>query len=396
MEQVLKMNIDDVQKYLKENAINGWLIYDFLGLNRVAQELIRFTGKLITRRWFYYIPQAGDPTLLLHRIESMSFPNVPGQRLYYTGWKDLVAGLKQMLTGQKRIAMEYSPGAAVPTTSFVDAGTFEMVKQFVREIVSSANLIQYFTCRLSEAQLKSHQLAAEVLHQAQQEAFRYIEEQLRSGKSVTEYDVQQLIMKKIHDHGMISHSDAIVAVNENASNPHYAPSAAQFREIKKGDCILIDLWAKENRPEAVYADMTWMGYAGDDPPEEFVKVWNIVKQARDLAVDFLRNNHKAGKITRGYEVDAVVRDFIERQGYGDYFFHRTGHSIDQEDHGRGVNIDSYETQDFRDIVPGLLFSIEPGIYLPQFGVRSEIDVYYGDNGPEIYTSVQDDLVLMQV
>ncbi|RME00960.1 MAG: aminopeptidase P family protein [Calditrichaeota bacterium] len=396
MESSIKIRIAEVQNYLREAEIDGWLIYDFLGLNRVSHEIFTFTGHLITRRWFYFIPSQGEPTLILHKIETVNFPKVPGKVRCYAGWQELFSILKQVLEGHARVAMEYSPQNAIPTVSFVDAGTFELLKEFIPEIVSSANLIQYFTCRLNEDQLQSHKRAAQILHEAQKDAFEFIEKKLQHNEPLTEYDVQQRIMKRLHDQGFTSHSDAIVAVNDNASNPHYAPTQQNFRPIQKGDCILIDLWAKEKKPGAIYGDITWVGYAGQTPPEQYVEIWEIVREARDLAVEFLRTNHAAGKVTHGFEVDEKVRQFIDSKGYGTYFFHRTGHSIDQDDHGKGVNIDSFETRDLREIVPGLLFSIEPGIYLETFGVRTEIDVYYSEEGPQVFTPQQNELVLMNV
>ncbi len=396
METQVKLDIGAVQDYLQKSGVDGWLIYDFFGLNKIAQEVFVLTGHLLTRRWFYFIPAEGEPVALVHRIERANFPQVPGRRMLYSGWQELHAALRSILQGASRIAMEYSPQNAIPTNSFVDAGTFEVVREFVDEIVSSANLVQYFTCRLNQDQLESHRRAARVLDEAQQKAFQYIEHRLRDGKTVTEYEVQQLIMQHIHDNHMTAMADAIVAVNEFASDPHYAPSREQFNEIKKGDCILIDLWGRETHENGIYADITLVGFAGTEPPEKYVEIWTIARDARNLAVDFMRERHQKGLTIRGYEVDEVVRKYISDRGYGEYFFHRTGHSIDQNDHGKAVNIDSFETRDLRELMPGLLFSIEPGIYLPEFGVRTEIDVYFGENGPEVYTPVQDELILMDV
>ncbi len=396
METQLKLDIGDVQEYLRKSGVDGWLIYDFVGLNKVAQELFVFTGHLITRRWFYFIPAYGEPTALVHRIERANFPKAPGEVMLYSGWQELHASLNTILQGAHRIAMEYSPRNAIPTNSFVDAGTFEVVSEYVDEIVSSANLVQYFTCRLSQEQLESHKRAARVLDEAQQKAFQFIEERLRQGKTVTEFEVQQLIMHHIHENGMTAMAEAIVAVNEFASDPHYAPTQDKTNEIQKGDCILIDLWGKETHANGIYADITLVGFAGAAPPEKYMEIWTIARDARNLAVDFMRERHQKGLTIRGYEVDEVVRKYISDRGYGEYFFHRTGHSIDQSDHGKAVNIDSFETRDLRELMPGLLFSIEPGIYLPEFGVRTEIDVYFGENGPEVYTPIQEELILMDV
>jgi Xaa-Pro aminopeptidase len=292
--------------------------------------------------------------------------------------------------------MEYSPRCAIPTVSFLDAGMFEMVSGIASEIVSSANLVQYFTGRWSDDQLAGHKEAADILHHAQSEAFELIQRELSAGRKISEYDVQQHIVKEIKEAGLTAHAEPIVAVNANASNPHYAPTASQYTEIQKNDVILIDLWGKKTTPRAVYADITWMGYTGKKAPEKVQKVFNTVIAARDAGVEFIRESFKAGETVQGYRVDEVVRGVIDKAGFGEYFFHRTGHSLGMEVHGNGVNIDGYETKDLRDIIPGVGFSIEPGIYLPEFGVRSEIDVYCSERGPEIFTTPQKQLTLLAV
>ncbi|MFQ5633388.1 MAG: M24 family metallopeptidase, partial [bacterium] len=390
------LNIPSVQNYLLDADLDGWLIYDFSGINKAAAEIFTFSEHFFSRRWFYFIPKEGQPTAIVHKIEDAIFPQVPGNKLLYAGWQELNGVLTEALRGAQKIAMEYSPKNAIPTVSYVDAGTFEMISELGLEIVSSANLIQYFTCRLSANQLESHKKAVQLLHEAQEQAFRFVESKLQNNAPVTEYDVQQFIRERIVENGFTSMSDAIVGVNGNASNPHYAPTKDTFSPIEKGDCILIDLWAKEDVPNSIYGDITWVGFAGKNPPAEYAKIFEIDRDARDKAVTFLRESHAQGKTIMGCQVDEVVRNHISKHGYGEYFFHRTGHSIGQDDHGKGVNIDSYETVDMREIVPGLLFSIEPGIYLPQFGVRTEIDIYYSENGPEIFAPMQQELVLMDV
>ncbi|MFQ5627455.1 MAG: M24 family metallopeptidase [bacterium] len=396
MSRHFHLNIPSVQNYLAETDIDGWLIYDFAGINKAAAEIFTFSDHFFSRRWFYFIPKEGQPTAIIHKIEDAIFPELPGEKLLYAGLNELNNTLSEVLNGVRKIAMEYSPKNNIPTVSYIDAGTFEMISEIGPEIVSSANLIQYFTCRLSDEQLESHKKAVQLLHEAQEQAFKMIESKLQKNEPVTEYDVQQFIRKHIYENNFISMSDAIVGVNSNASNPHYAPTKDTFSPIQKGDCILIDLWAKENTPNSIYGDITWVGFAGKNPPDEYAKIFEIDRDARDKAVTFLRESHAQGKTIMGCQVDEVVRNHISAHGYSEYFFHRTGHSIGQEDHGKGVNIDSYETVDMREIIPGLLFSIEPGIYLPQFGVRTEIDVYYSENGPQTFAPMQQELVLMDV
>jgi len=392
----IAFDVKEAQSILREQKIDAWLIYDFRGLNAIARELFHLDGHMLTRRWFFFIPQKGDPILLAHRIEEKNFPSLPGEMRFYAGLLELEAQLAKLLKGCKRAAMEYSPRCSIPTVSYVDAGMLEMVHGLVPEIVSSANLVQYFTCRWSDEQLASHKEAAGILHRAQSDAFEFIQRELSAGKKITEYDVQQHIAKDIKSAELTAHAEPIVAVNANASNPHYAPTASQNTKIRKNDVVLIDLWGKKTTPRAVYADITWMGYVGKKPPEKVQQVFNTVVAARDAGVEFIRESFKRGETMQGYRVDEVVRGVIVKAGFGEYFFHRTGHSIGVEVHGNGVNIDGYETRDLRDIIPGVGFSIEPGIYLPEFGARTEIDVYFGARGPEIFTAPQKQLTLLSI
>jgi len=394
--QGIRLDISEVQAMLRDQKIDAWLIYDFRGSNAIVRELFNLGDHLLSRRWFYCIPQQGDPILLVHRIEQTNFPPLPGKMRVYAGLPEFEAQLDALLNGSKRIAMEYSPRCSVPTVSYVDAGMLELVREHVAEVISSANLVQYFTCRWDDEQVAGHREAAEILHRAQQSAFAFIEQGLSAGREVSEYAVQQHIAQFIRRDGLIAMSEPIVAVNSNASNPHYAPTAAEFSMIRPRDVVLIDLWGKKATPRAVYGDITWMGYVGTQVPAKVQEVFNTVVSARDAGVKLLRDQHKLGQTLQGYRVDDAVRAVITKAGYGDYFFHRTGHSIGMEDHGNGVNIDGYETRDVRDIIPGLGFSIEPGIYLPEFGVRSEINVYMGQDGPQVFTTAQQQMVLMSV
>ncbi len=391
------LNLTEVQSALAAEQLDGWLIYDFHGINAVAQALFISNGHMVTRRWFYFIPIVGDPILIVHKIEATNFPPFSGQRRFYAGWQELHQRLRELFEKKPagrplRLAMEYSPMNDIPTVSYVDAGMLELVRSFGVEVVSSANLIQLFQARWSADQLASHIAAAQVLHITQQKAFKKIEMALSQQQSITEYDVQQFIAREIQAAGAIIEDEPIVAVNGNISNPHYAPTAKVFSPIRRGDVILLDLWAKMATPRAVYADITWMGYAGTNVPDKLQQVFQTVIGSRDHGVDFLRQQATAGNIVPGYRVDEVVRQYIAAAGYGEYFFHRTGHSLGTSVHGNGVNMDSYETRDSRFIIPGLAFSIEPGIYLPEFGMRSEIDVYFGENGPEVHTQPQMELV----
>jgi Xaa-Pro dipeptidase len=392
------MDLPAIQKALAEQQIDGWLLYDFRGSNPIARSVIGFDESQIgTRRWFYLIPREGQPVGILHVIEPHALRGAPGPTVLYRSWKELEFMLKTHLAGMKRVAMEYSPGAAIPYVGRVDAGTIEMVRAASgAEVVSSADLVQTFEARWTPEQKELHDRAARDTLLAKDEAFALIKERLRSGPAVTEHDVQTFIQSRFDARGLTTHHPCIVAVNDHASDPHFETGAGPGnREIKKGDLVLIDLWAKvAGDPRAVYYDATWMGFCGQDVPARVREVWEAVKGARDSAVAFVTRSVAEGRTIHGFEVDDVSRGYIEERGFGAYFLHRTGHSIGYEVHGNGVNIDNLETRDQRKIVPGVCFSIEPGIYLPEFGVRSEIDMYVGEGAAEVTGDIQRELLLL--
>jgi Xaa-Pro dipeptidase len=392
------MDLAGIQKALTEQQIDGWLLYDFRGNNPIARSVIGFDESQIgTRRWLFLIPRKGEPVGILHVIEPHVLKGVAAKTVLYRSWRELEGLLKTHLSGMKRVAMEYSPGAAIPYVSRVDAGTIEMVRAASGvEIVSSADLVQEFEARWTPEQKELHDRAARDTMLAKDEAFALIKERLSSGIAVTEHDVQSFIQARFDARGLFTHHPCIVAVNDHASDPHFETSAGPGnREIKKGDLVLIDLWAKvANDPRAVYYDATWMAFCGPDVPVRMREVWEAVKGARDAAVKFVTDAVAAQRTIHGYEVDDVSRAYIEERGFGPYFLHRTGHSIGYEVHGNGVNIDNLETRDQRKIIPGVCFSIEPGIYLPEFGVRSEIDMYVGETAAEVTGGIQRELILL--
>ncbi len=380
------MDLHGIQKALTEQQIDGWLLYDFRGTNPIARSLIGFDESQIgTRRWFYLIPKAGEPVALMHVIEPHALASAPGRSVLYRSWRELEAHLKTLLDGMKRVAMEYSPGAAIPYVGRVDAGTIEMVRAAGPEVVSSADLVQTFEARWTPEQKALHDQAARDTLLAKDEAFALVAERLRSGAGIRESEVQAFIQSRFEARGLVTHHPCIVAVNEHASDPHFETGpGADDRVIKKGDLLLIDLWAKvAGDPRAVYYDATWMAYCGSEVPARMREVWDAVRGARDAAVDYVISSVAAGRAIHGYEVDDVSRNHIDARGFGAYFLHRTGHSIGYEVHGNGVNIDNLETRDQRRIVPGVCFSIEPGVYLKDFGVRSELDMYVGEGGAEV-------------
>ena len=374
------MNITQIQTALTELNINAWLLYDFRGINPIAQNVAGLAEAHITRRWFCLIPAQGEPKWLIHAIETSNFVDVPGSIAHYTGWQELNENMAVLLADVHSIAMEYSPNAAIPYISRVDAGTLEWIRAFGVEVHTSADLAQRVEARLTEAQAEGHQAAARLVLTAKDEAFAWIGEQLRAGKAITEYDVQQLLLRRFEAMELTTDHPPIVAVNAKSSDPHYAPTATQTQSIKKGDFILIDLWAKQKAPDAVFADTTWVAYAGETVPERFVEIFEIVKEARDRTVAFIREKWAAEEPIYGYAVDDCTRAYITAKGYGECFIHRTGHNIGTAIHGNGVNLDNLETRDERALVPGICFSVEPGIYLTEFGVRTEIDVFLAGPG----------------
>jgi Xaa-Pro aminopeptidase len=378
--------IERIQQALKEADLDGWLFYSFRGSDPIAANILGTGGEghIATRRWFYLVPQSGEPTRIVHSIERDTIDHLPGKKLIYLPWQQLHEHLKgslNALTGSRspRVAMQYSPDAAIPYLSRVDAGTIELIRSFGVEIISSANLVQQFESAWGEEQLAMHEEAARGLYDIVKDAFAEIGSRMNAGTPTTEYDIQQYIVNRFGERGLISKDPPIVAVNGNSAMPHYEPTRERHSPINKGDFVLIDLWAKADRPNSVYADITWTSFVGESVPEEVTKVFNVVRDARDAATEFVKDAFSAGRTIHGWQVDDVCRAVIQNAGYGDYFIHRTGHSIHTEVHGNGANIDNLETKDDRVLIPRTCFSIEPGIYLEgRFGVRSEIDVYVGE------------------
>jgi len=389
----MTLAIADIQSSLAERGLDGWLLWDFRGQNPTAVAALGLAGHMLTRRWAYWIPRSGEATMLVHRIEQGSMPRREGAVRVYAGYRELGDRLGEILRGSRRVAMEYCPLGAIPYLSRVDAGTIELVRSFGVEVVSSADLVQDFLCRLTSAQIDSHRRAAAAIDHAKDEAFRFIAERIRAGRPALETEVQAHIMEAFRRARLVTDHPPIVAVDAHAGDPHYVPRAETAKPCGRGTLVLIDLWAKEDAPPAVFADITWMGYAGSTPPPEIARVFDVVTRARDLGLETVRRRHAAGERIEGWSVDRAVRDFIAAEGFGERFVHRTGHNIGAHaDHGDGANLDDLETHDVRALVPGLCFSIEPGVYLDEFGVRSEIDVVLEADGPKVYTPPQRDMV----
>jgi len=381
--------VAEIQKALQAAKLDGWLFYDFRGSDPLALRILKLDEHAIgSRRWFFYVPASGDCTKIVHRIEAAKLDTLPGKRQEYSSWKEQHELLRAALTAinkKPRVAMQYSPMNDVPYIAKVDAGAIELIRSFGVDVVTSAELVQQFEAVWSPEQLQSHIEASDKMHRIFFDAFGEIARRVKANEPTTEYDIEQYILRRWHEEGMgAEHDDAIVSVNANTANPHYVPTKEKALPIKRGDFVLLDLASKLRHPDAVFTDQTWTGYVGETVPEEYTRIFEIVRTARDSAVEFVRQNVRAGKSIRGADVDDVSRGVITKAGYGQYFTHRTGHSIGEEVHGNGVNIDNFETRDSRRIIPGVCFSIEPGIYLPgKFGVRSEIDVYVRDNDIDI-------------
>ena len=369
-----------VQAAISEFELDGWLLYDFRGINILATRIADIPpDDLGSRRWFYFIPANGEPQKLVHRIEDSHLDHLPGQKHVYLAWQQLNSKLQGMIGNAKKVAMEYSPMAGNPYVSRVDAGTVELVRSFQVDVVSSGNLIQYFEARWTDEQWQSHLDADKLNQQAFDLAWKMIATHVRDGKSLREMDVQNMVMDFYHSNQMTTYHPPIVGAGPNSGDPHYFPVSGKDREIRDGDFVLLDMWAKLDRPGAVYTDLTKVGFVGTQVPNEYAKVFQTVADARDAGINITKDAFAQGKELFGWQVDQATRDVIDQAGYGQYFIHRTGHSIGQETHGNGAHMDNLETQEDRLVMKRTAFSIEPGIYLDEFGIRSEINVYIDDD-----------------
>jgi Xaa-Pro aminopeptidase len=381
---VSQIPTDLIQKELAERQLDGWLLYDFHGQNPISKRVARFPeDRFATRRWFYFLPARGEPAGVVHAIESHHLDHLPGRKLVYAGWKQMRERLSEATAGATRIAMEYSPECNIPYVSRVDAGTLELLKGLGKDITSSADLVSIFESRFTPQQVELHREAAQATTRAKDRAFAEIRHRILAGEKASEYQTQQFILEQFADFGLVTASPPIVAVDEHSGDPHYAPSASSDREIGLASFVLIDLWAKLDRPDGIYADFTWVGYVGPTVPARIQEIWDVVAGARDAAIEFVTANVERGETLRGYQVDDVARNFINERGYGEQFFHRTGHNIGLEVHGNGAHMDNFETRDERQVLPFTAFSIEPGIYLSDFGIRSEVNMLITEGKAEV-------------
>ncbi len=391
------MNLDEIQAELRAEKLDGWLFFDHHRRDPIAYRVLGFELRQhVTRRWYYLIPAEGEPRKLVHRIESGMLDALPGARRVYSGWQEMRAELFGMLSGLRRVAMQYSPDCMIPYVSLVDAGTVELVRGLGVEVASSAALVQRFEACWTPEQLEMHLEAGRRVDRIRAETFEEIGRRVRSVGLVEELEVRDFILSRFRDHNLIAEDGPIVGVNANSGNPHYEPGPGRTSPIRRGDFVLLDLWAKLDRPGAVYYDITWTGYLGQEPPARIGGIFEIVSGARDRAIAFIQSAVRERRTICGYQVDDVARAYITQQGYGERFVHRTGHSIGEEVHGNGANMDNLETHDDRPLAPRTCFSIEPGIYLPDFGVRSEVNVYIGQNEAQVTGEIQRAIVPIPV
>lgn len=387
------MNIEEIQSALREEHLDGWLFFDHHQRDPLAYRILHLSLKSVaTRRWYYFIPANGDPKGLVHAIESHVLAGLPGNICRYSSWTDQISGLHDLLTGSRKIAMQYSPNCSIPYVSLVDGGTLDLVRGAGVDIATSANLVQLFESRWAAGQLEMHLEAGRRVDQVRAGAFQHIASALAAKRSITEWDVNRFIRAGFEQAGLVTDHGPIVAVNANMSDPHYEPEPEGSREIHSGDAVLIDMWAKLDQPSAVYYDITWTGYCGPNPPAALQNIFDVVRGARDRAVERVQSAVSGHQVLHGFEVDDAARNYIQDQGFAQYFVHRTGHSIGEEVHGTGANMDNLETHDDRRIIARTCFSIEPGVYLPEFGIRSEVNVYVGPTEARVTGEVQQKLV----
>ncbi|RAQ97049.1 M24 family metallopeptidase [Thermogemmatispora tikiterensis] len=380
------MNLERIQQALQEERLQGWLFYDFRRSNPIAHRILELPREqMFTRRWFYWVPAQGKPIALVSAVEPHVLRSLPGEQRIFRSWQELHAQLRDLVQPGWRIAMEYSPHNAIPYLSLVDAGTIELVRSYGVEIVSSADLAQHFVARLTSQQIASHREAGRRLIAAKDRLLEELSSDLQAGRTLNEYSVQQRFLVLMRAQGLLVEEPPLIAVNGNAGNPHYAPTAEHHSPIQQGDLLLIDFWARLPEPEAIYADYTWMAFVGrqDEIPSRQREVFALVCQARDAGLDFIRQRLATAQPLQAYEVDDVVRTVIARAGYGEAFVHRSGHSITTAEHGEGAHLDNLETHDERRLLPGTCCSLEPGIYLPDFGVRSEINLLIHEREVEV-------------
>jgi Xaa-Pro aminopeptidase len=388
------MDLSAIQAALRERNIDAWLFYDHHHRDPIAYRVLGLPASMmVTRRWFYVIPANGEPRKLVHRIEAGHLDSLPGSKKVYSGWQELFEQLKHLLADYRDIAMQYSPNNLVFTVSLVDAGTMDLIRGMGKNVVSAADLIAQFEATWTDEQINTHFEARDSVDKITAAAFQEIGRRVRNG-GTTEYAMQQWILEAFRRDNLVTDDPPVVAVNANSGNPHYEPHADGSAPIREGDFVLLDIWAKKGKPGAVYYDITWTGYLGKAPSDKQREIFQVVRDARDAGVKTVLDAIAAGQRIAGWQVDRAARDSIQKAGYGDYFIHRTGHSIGTEVHSNGANMDDLEIHDERQILPNSCFSIEPGVYLPDFGVRSEVNILVRPGRAEVTGKIQREIVII--
>lgn len=388
------MDLTAIQSALREREIEAWLFYDHHHRDPIAYRVLGLPEHLMaTRRWFYLVPAKGEPRKLVHKIESHHLDSLPGEKQVYSAWPELAEGLKRLLDSHRNIAMQYSPNNGVFTISLVDGGTLELIRGFGKNIVSSGDLVALFEATWTEEQVKTHFAARDAIDAITAEAFKEIGRRSRNG-GTNEFEIQQWLLEAFRRENIVTSDPPVVAVNANSADPHYSPESGRAKPIREGDFVLLDIWGKKDFQGAVYYDITWTGVVGREPSEKMREIFKTVSAARDAGIKFVQESVSAGKQISGWQVDDPVRASIRQAGYADYFVHRTGHSIGTEVHANGANMDNLEVHDERRILPNSCFSIEPGIYLQDFGVRSEVNMLVGSGRAEVTGRIQNELVVI--
>jgi Xaa-Pro aminopeptidase len=391
------MNIDAIQTAIREAGFDGWLFYDHHHRDPIAGRILGLDEKAhVTRRWYYFVPASGEPRKLLHRIEQGRLDALPGAKGLYSSWQELAAGLEAMLDGARTLAMQYSPNNAIMYVSMVDAGTVEFLRSLGKRIVSSADLVSQFEAVLTAEQIATHVVAQKAIDAIVEEGWKKIGRRLRPADgtpgTLTEFELAQWLSTAMRNEGLIWENGPDVSVNANSSDSHYEPTAERSSAIREGDFLLIDIWARVDKPASVFYDITWTGVVGREPTEREQHVFETVRSARDAAIRAVEEAFAANRPIRGFEADDAAREVIRAAGFGEFFTHRTGHNIAQELHGSGAHLDNLETHDERRLLPNTCFSVEPGIYLPEFGVRSEIDMLTAPGKAWVTGRIQRELV----
>ena len=388
------MNLESIQHELQKARLDGWLFFDHHERDPLAYRVLglKLPGH-VTRRWYYFIPARGEPRGLTHQVEPHILDSLPGTKIPYARWQEQETGLRKLLQGASTVAMQYSPRCAVPYVANVDAGTVEWIRALGVEVVSSAELIQIFEATWTPAQLEMHLEAGRRVDLIRHEAFAHIQQATRAGQPLDEFGVQQFVMRRFQERGLVTNCPPIVGANVNAADSHYAPPERGSAPIRRGGLVLLDLWARlDGEPEAVYYDITWMAYCGDEVPARMQDAFSVVVGARDAGIRLVQEAAATGRTLRGFEVDDAVSGYIASRGMVQCIRHRTGHSIGREVHGVGANMDNMETHDERPVIPWTCFSIEPALYLGDFGVRTEINLFVGQHEAQVTGEMQTEYV----